>query len=449
MSNQDDTPLELDDNFDDYDFDQEFDDDLYDEPLDDANIPMDDEGGPESFDVETLDSGVEEYSDDIESFDDQDFAGDLADDEEWKDIAEEPRSRKKSFLSFNTIVIGGAFLLGAFVLYMQMNKASNDASTSDRFTSALNMQGATDGPIFGEGEQSTEQENEASANLESDGQEGGFLFEPEVLDSMEIDLGETPPQPSPIANIEDEVINIEDQVDQMMAEVEQVEQPRAPQDIEVIDIIEESAPEVVEPVTALEETAVILDEAPMIEPVIEVKAPDLEIQQNEEPLERGEPVEAEAVAEVEMSAPEPEPVMDVKPTADLLVVTDKLDMIVARLDNIEGRIDQVQGANEAAIKTIQRDIKNIKSAPARTVFKPKVTQAPKPASAQVAKPQVTPKSWELRAAQPGKAWVSERGASSMITVQAGDNLDNIGRITAISYNNGRWVVIGTKGRISQ
>ncbi len=437
MSNQDDSPLELDDNFDEYDFDQGFEDDFDDE----------------SFDTETLDSGVEEYSDDIESFDDETFDGDLADDEEWQDIEEpQPRNKSgKSFLSFNTIVIGGAVLLGGFVLYMQLNKTPANAPTVDRFTSALNMQGATDGPIFGKSEEENTSKDQTSDDSETLNQDEGFLFEPEVLDSMQIDLEGAPPQPSPIANIEDEVINIEDRVDQMMAESNEIGVPRAPQVQEDIEI-SVKPPAVVEPAPALEETVVVLDEVPAIEPVIEVKAPELEIKQDEKLSEIEEPVQGQATEEVEVT--ESDPVAGIQPPADLSAITDKLDMIVTRLDRIEGRIDNVQDTNEAAIQSMQRDIKKIQSKPAKTTVRksqPKVAAKPKAATSSKRAPvQVSKaKSWELRAAQPGKAWVSERGASSMTAVQVGDSLDNIGRITAISFNNNRWTVIGTKGRISQ
>ena len=60
-----------------------------------------------------------------------------------------------------------------------------------------------------------------------------------------------------------------------------------------------------------------------------------------------------------------------------------------------------------------------------------------------------PGRWELRAAQPGRAWVSRAGSRDMQGVEVGQTLPGIGRITAITYQNGRWTVVGAQGRIEQ
>jgi intracellular multiplication protein IcmG len=55
----------------------------------------------------------------------------------------------------------------------------------------------------------------------------------------------------------------------------------------------------------------------------------------------------------------------------------------------------------------------------------------------------------LRAAQPGRAWVSRPGERDMQSVEVGQSLTGIGRVTAILYQNGRWTVQGTSGQINQ
>ncbi len=58
--------------------------------------------------------------------------------------------------------------------------------------------------------------------------------------------------------------------------------------------------------------------------------------------------------------------------------------------------------------------------------------------------------WVLKAAQPGVAWVSYRGSKVLHKVQPGNKLRGIGEVEFIVHDSlGRWVVVGTKGRISQ
>ncbi len=57
--------------------------------------------------------------------------------------------------------------------------------------------------------------------------------------------------------------------------------------------------------------------------------------------------------------------------------------------------------------------------------------------------------WVLRAAQPGRAWVSKPGDREMKALQVGDNLPGIGRIQDITFDGRKWTVVGTNGRINQ
>lgn len=58
--------------------------------------------------------------------------------------------------------------------------------------------------------------------------------------------------------------------------------------------------------------------------------------------------------------------------------------------------------------------------------------------------------WVLKSAKPGVAWVVRQGSDELRTVSVGEELQGLGRITAIAKDSaGRWVVIGTKSRMSQ
>lgn len=87
---------------------------------------------------------------------------------------------------------------------------------------------------------------------------------------------------------------------------------------------------------------------------------------------------------------------------------------------------------------------------------PKAESKPAPQQQATAPKQAAPKkaasaggAWQLKAAKPGKAWVSRAGSNNIQGVSVGDNLDGIGRVTAISFVSGRWVVQGTAGSIRQ
>lgn len=57
--------------------------------------------------------------------------------------------------------------------------------------------------------------------------------------------------------------------------------------------------------------------------------------------------------------------------------------------------------------------------------------------------------WEIRAIQPGVAWVAPPGGDDMQTVEVGDTLPGLGTIRSISVVDGIWVIDGTKGRLQQ
>ncbi len=66
------------------------------------------------------------------------------------------------------------------------------------------------------------------------------------------------------------------------------------------------------------------------------------------------------------------------------------------------------------------------------------------------KAPVVRKSWVLRSAKPGMAWISEKGSAEIKTISVGDTVSGIGKVTAIAKDDGgRWVVNGTQGKINQ
>lgn len=74
----------------------------------------------------------------------------------------------------------------------------------------------------------------------------------------------------------------------------------------------------------------------------------------------------------------------------------------------------------------------------------------KKATTTATKTPVARKSWVLRSAKPGMAWISEKGSGEIKTIAVGDTVTGIGKVTAIAKDDsGRWVVSGTQGKINQ
>lgn len=119
---------------------------------------------------------------------------------------------------------------------------------------------------------------------------------------------------------------------------------------------------------------------------------------------------------------------------------------------------------ESEVKSLKSQLKNLKETKTETQAKqPTKTPDPAPKSVQpkpkpvvkapapktVAPQPHVPKNWVLRSAQPGKAIVSLENSSDTRTVQVGDKLDGIGQINAIGIKDGKWVISGSSGKITQ
>lgn len=76
--------------------------------------------------------------------------------------------------------------------------------------------------------------------------------------------------------------------------------------------------------------------------------------------------------------------------------------------------------------------------------------APKPAAPAPAASGATGVNWQLRSAQPGRAWIAQPGTQEMRNVAVGDEVQGLGRILSIAQGaDGRWTVRGSMGSVSQ
>lgn len=162
------------------------------------------------------------------------------------------------------------------------------------------------------------------------------------------------------------------------------------------------------------------------------------------------------------AAVSPAPATEAAPSKDVAALEKKLTALektVQQLKTSTASKGDVE-ALKVSLAKIEKSIAGLQAAPTVTTAPKKapvesnagreaaapVKAAPKKAAAQ----PVVRKSWVLRSAKPGTAWISEEGSSEMRTVSVGDNVAGIGKVTAIAKDDaGRWVVNGTRGKINQ
>ena len=134
-------------------------------------------------------------------------------------------------------------------------------------------------------------------------------------------------------------------------------------------------------------------------------------------------------------------------------INEKLDSILARLDVMDQKINKVRDNADNKIMDLKGELEAVS---VKSTDVPKITTQPAPVkkkavtSQKVVKRKVSPPvRWELRSAQPGKAWVSKQGQDDVREVNVGERLSGIGRVTAITQTGGRWQISGTSGSIKQ
>ncbi|MFP4385666.1 MAG: hypothetical protein ACLFRA_00485 [Alphaproteobacteria bacterium] len=57
--------------------------------------------------------------------------------------------------------------------------------------------------------------------------------------------------------------------------------------------------------------------------------------------------------------------------------------------------------------------------------------------------------WQIRAIQPGRAVLYDAKSGNIEAIETGNSVDGLGRVMAITKQDGRWVVIGSNGKVSR
>ena len=444
------------------------------------------------------------YDDFPEEEDGLDFLDDDFSDDDWEDedsdfgdpLEGAGTQKKKSGLSFNAIVISLAVLVGFGVLVFQV--VSKKPQAVERYVTALKMSGSTDGPVFGDVKDVSIEQNKKSDTESS----GGFLNDPDQLpqgpepedQDVAVDTPSgPPPMPAPVVTSQD------DAVEPARISLSALSDPEADTDTDFDSALTPmpdaafGSPELTDsgdstggqdalqvprtPDALLPDTINTAEkpQQPSASDILDsaIAARD----ERKEPLPDGadsapdpfamedpaaDDMAVNDVTEPEMSVPAAqnllaEDVPDGQPSGPVLSgdLGQKLGVLIERLDRMESRLEELSAADDRKLERIEqiasgleqmkKDVGGLKTAPPQK----QASRTSTASASKVRKKAPSRPRWVLRAAQPGKAWVSKAGDTAMKRLQVGDTLSGIGRITAIAYTNGHWVVQGTQGRILQ
>ena len=404
-------------------------------------------------------------TDDLESYDDgEEFLSDeLLEDEDWGDEEfgdgedDEPAKPKKS-LSSNTLIIIGAVVVGIAVMLFQLSKTPEKTTPEQEYIpSSLQMRGQVNNPVLKAAQDGQGKQTSMEDKLEqTQGGSQGFLKNPNSLSERQenkedVDTGlaadDLPPMPNPVMDNAPEAgtplmpmptptqaaTSDQTQNQGQEPEIPALEAPRAPSDL--VDDKEIDAQSLLESKIAERQQKQNLTmeeqpEAPQPSPV--AQTPDVQ-PIAPQPVQQPVPVEPQPASESDMDFGN----MPQAPAATTMAVssesvdalTSKLDDIIARIEKLEQATQGDQGDLGEAVARLENEISAIKAAPStvsaskktEVVAEPKkvtpvkkATKAPK--KARVVKKTPVPTKWELRAAQPGKAWVSAPGEKEMRSV---------------------------------
>ncbi len=403
---------------------------------------------------------VDDFDDDLDfadDFDDGEFDDDLAADssvgggDDWDEFEENndpldglgdmPKAaKKKPKININLVVIGGVLLVGAGILASQfMSKKSTvpqppaQEETQQVAQPApveqpkpvkslvISQNGTIDG-VFQLPEEVEEFDAEGSDNA-------GFLYDPDILEEAQTSLDDSPPMPSAMVS---EGVSVDEDIDELDEFTEMLELDPEPK----AQPVKKQTPAIVMPVVDAKEA--VVDE------IDDFDLPMKEVTLEPDPLPSATTM-AEKATQKEM--------MNKSVVNGSL--EEKLDSILSRLDKMEQQMSKVEGGSDANIDErlmkLQKKIDSMSTSGAVSSVKKASVSTKKSTPRKKSRPKkrVAKVSWELKSAQPGRAWVSKKGQSSVQEVSVGDNLSGVGRVTSIAPMQGRWVVQGTSGSIKQ
>jgi len=478
---------------DEYDLDDEFLDDAFEDDL---------EAELEDFDEE---DGVS-FDEDEVLFTDDELEEHAAEEEELLG------AEKKKFslnIGVDKIAIFGAVLVGIIVLVFQVTTKTAEQRV-DIFQSVLTMKGATDGEVFGESqveniatispeEQKEQQaflyEPEALDRLKNNLKDGEIVGDT-VISPIDPNAVQEKPRDSGFISNRETRANISQQGEFVSATTGEVveqdvtgfadtvisteqptarrPQPRTPdvvsEEEQIVSDFISAEPEVVQPIKEQTQDSV--------KPIEQVKqrlnfVPIDQVAVKEQPAT---PKVADRRVLPQVDVKEEDPIAVMQPTPTPVSTPDSAVVVQTQaakneLRKIQQELAQLREEKKDLAKQtaeMRGEVSKLAAAPkpkapavaVKAEPKPKPVARPKPApkaTTSVPRRQQTASTgtaptltnWQLRAAQPNKAWISKTGQRDITEVSVGDSIQGLGRVMAITNRNGQWFVVGTDGQITQ
>ena len=161
-----------------------------------------------------------------------------------------------------------------------------------------------------------------------------------------------------------------------------------------------------------------------------------------------EPVATEPVATQAAATETP-----VVKSEDLVNLEDRLNVLESAVAGIEKNMLTKSDLSDlrSDMKAMRREFKNAKARVSSAPVKSTQKSVSKPKTRKAASKPAPRKHWVLKAAQPGKAWIAEKGQTDSKTITVGSYVSGLGKIKSIEQlpTTGRWVVTGSKNTLHQ
>ena len=143
---------------------------------------------------------------------------------------------------------------------------------------------------------------------------------------------------------------------------------------------------------------------------------------------------------------------EAKLSADLASARGEIETLNTKIADLQNEVSALKASATKQAQPVKAAAAPQKKA--ETAEKQGSTASKSPAAKPTPKPPILiqkdePLQWVLRSAGPGEATISPQDSGDMRRVEVGDNVAGLGRVQSIAIENGRWVVRGPKGFISQ
>jgi len=139
--------------------------------------------------------------------------------------------------------------------------------------------------------------------------------------------------------------------------------------------------------------------------------------------------------------------------SQLQIMDMRLDTALKKIETLSNNPNPISGQPsinnntditnlKETINALESKIKSLSTSPKRS--SKKATYSPRKKVKK--KPAVK---WDLRGASPGQAYIAKSGTTNLRTINVGEQVEGLGKIQSIALEHGRWIVLGSHGRITQ